>query len=190
MKYERLKGLFAVIIITCSACQTTEYGGRGEVNFLYGNRDLDDKSFWEPLDGQDSGGVAIVHNGVEAGFQISSDDYAYADGLITASTDIEELSVGYRWTHDAYGWRVYVGPGISLMNVSARLDVPVLGFSLSEGDDTFGIYLHAGLAVEVGKWGLIGVDVRKVSGTDIQFPTLGDTDIDYEQISLFIGGAW
>ena len=53
-----------------------------------------------------------------------------------------------------------------------------------------GFYLHGGILMKAGETGPVGLDIRYVAGTKIDFPSFVETDVDGVTVSLIIGWGY
>jgi opacity protein-like surface antigen len=84
--------------------------------------------------------------------------------------------------------RPYVGGGASLIAINVDAEGSGAGGSASISDDDVGVglYLHGGAAWQVASSFRLGLDLRYLTGTDVDlFGVNGD--VDYAQAALFLG---
>ena len=153
----------------------------------------------DPVDGQTAVALEIDGRsrrapvGWEAGVAYSSDDESGFDpfiGAFQAEAQFLELYGGVRKTWDTSGGRLhpYVAGGLTFLD--ADVDVEVVGMGpASEGDSSLGAYVHGGLTFDILRWLLIGVDLRAVLGTDVEFAGVS-ADADYMQAAVLLGASF
>lgn len=101
--------------------------------------------------------------------------------------DIESSSVeffgGGRKTWRWRRIRPYVARGLTFMLVA----VDIGSGAISESDGAVGLYLRGGAYAELGDRWSLGLDLRRVFGTDVEFSGFVPTDADHDQIALTVG---
>ena len=148
---------------------------------------------WEPVDE-----VSMAHLGVagvpegprgglswEAQLSLGEED----DGFQGFEVDSEHTLLGggarYTWFHGRV--RPFVGGGAELDH--AEVEIEGSGFRLRDDDTALGLYLHAGLELDVdaaGRW-FAGVDARVGGlGAEHEF-FFARNDSDYGRMTLWLG---
>ena len=168
----------------------------GNFNFVYGQRSLD-HDFWDPADDQTVLGGTLEFGGkdwpihIAAGYYKSDDEGTLNSFPILGSVDLDaevsEWSLGIEKVWKAGMVRPYVGGGVSFVSTDA--DVSSILGSVSDDDDTTGIYVQGGVFWRLGTWFNLGFDARLLEGTDV---TLFDQDgdADYWQLGALVGFGW
>jgi opacity protein-like surface antigen len=161
------------------------FGDNFGVTGYFGRRWVDD---FEPADNHLVLGVEIdaydefAPVGFEAGF-LYSDDSDNTAGVSTA-LDLYELYAGVRKTFAIADGRLhpYVSGGLAYINAKIAADSPELN---QDDDDTFGVYLRAGVYYRPSGTLRVGLDYRKMMGTHLS--GTGGLDVDYDQVTLGLG---
>lgn len=154
-----------------------------------GARSLDDDIFYDPVEDVGTVGFEYVRNltgqstvglGLEFGLFLAgeTDDSLGAD--VTAA--FVEGSIGLRGRLDAGPVQLFAGAGPTY--ILAAIDIED---GPNEDDSSGGIYAHAGVLFRIGDSLRLGLDARRVSGTEISFEGFVDTDADYSQVTVAIG---
>lgn len=163
-----------------------------------------DEDYWRPASKHLGFGLETSFErlddwvGGEAGFNFAMDDDegVYVDpeqGNTKIKTDmvLVELYGGLHRTFLRESFvRPYVGAGASVFWVQAdQVIKPTQGDRSSDEEDefAFGLYAHGGVSFQVGRNFQLGVDVRVVGLTDVDVLTGPSGDVDYHQISFFLG---
>lgn len=172
------------------ASARSPFGDNVGVTGYFGRRWVDD---FEPADNHLVMGLEVdaydefSFVGVEAGFQFSddSDTRDGGSGTVRSELDVYELYAGLRKTFVAADGRLhpYVSGGLSYLNAKIAASP---GSDLDfDDDDSFGIYLRAGVYYRPTGNLRIGLDFRKLFGTHLS--GTGGKDLDYDQITLGVG---
>ena len=165
----------------------------------------------ESLDEDDWGPVAEhLFLGFETSFETEGDWVGGEFGMTLAMAEDEEsvndsqLGVGsfdvdYDVVEASFGvhrsflretpFRPYVGAGLAVLYYDVKQQVRAAGNPTVEDDEsdfTFGVYLHGGLAMQLGENFQIGLDLRTLVGSDTD-GLLSSGDLDYQRVALFIG---
>lgn len=172
------------------AALQTRSGWQGNLNILLGMRSLDD-AIWGSLDQQPVIGLELDMRprdatfGFEAGLA-SAYDWESPGGVRLESWTFE-LYAGTRATFGDRRSTVhpYLGGGLAWFYT----DLESRAFLLSDSDDSFAGYAHAGIYFNTSPGTNVGVDVRSLFGSDLDLFG-ADADGDYWQVSLIIGGGW
>ena len=171
-----LYALVLVLAFASSAC----LGAGHSVNAYGGTRFLD-ASEWDDIDNPIVYGIDGVLKvdlpwlGVEGGWFHSEED----DDTVGDLT-VDDYFVGLRVTP----WKILIEPYASagVTYVDSGLDAG----PTSEDDQVFAYYLRLGAAFSLGIVRL-GLDGRALIGTDVDFGTLGESDVDGYQLTAFVG---
>ena len=166
--------------------------------FLYGQRFLQESEDWEPVEDQQAIGVtfdlydpaAWYLEDRDIGYEIGL-QHAWDDGNV-AGVDVEaettEIFAGGRLTFHYLKKRLhpYIGTGLTYLRAEADSESTLpSGFSGSDDDSSFGLYVHGGLYYSLTKAFFVGLDYRWVLFTSVDVGI--DTDVDYQQLGLMIG---
>lgn len=185
-------GLDSVVYQGDKAKKPDAKKARNAILFLLGGRSFNEDD-WMPVEDQVFFGSewsfipaeSIV--GVEAGFGFS---YKQADMLVGSTTftftgSTFEVYVGPRLEIGLGDSpvRLYAGLGPSFINAGYKGEV--IGFELSESDNSLGFYIHGGALVELGSV-YLGLDVRALTGTSITLFNI-ELDADYTQVAGVLG---
>jgi len=148
---------------------------------LIGGRQLEDDFFWDPNDEQFAWGletvIGIVHGfGFELGIMSG---YAYDE---VGGVDFEHVNVegsfGLRYAHDFGRVVPYVGAGLAGLLVYQEIG------SSDFDDETLAGYAHGGVQFEVTDQFAVGVDYRRLFGSEVELSGFVPTDVDYAQLAL------
>ena len=158
--------------------------------FLHlGGRALDDDAFYDPVENMGVLGFEYVRNlthdtpagvGIEIGLFLAGDSDDSLGPEITAG--FLEASVGLRGRLDVGPLQFSIGAGPAFILGAADIES-----GPDENDSSAGIYAHLGALVRIGDTFGLGLDARGLSGTDITFDGIGDTDADYGQVTIVLG---
>jgi opacity protein-like surface antigen len=158
-----------------------------------GWRQLADDDFWDPLDRQQALSLELAlldETGVggEVGISHSSDDLTVVvNGTpVKVEASVTELYGGVRkaWPeHDHF--QPYLAAGISLAKAEVEASFP--GFSHSEDDNTFGLYIRGGVDFFLGESFFAGLDLRYLMLTDIEMASFIPTDVDGLLVGVRLG---
>jgi len=170
-----------VLAFASSAC----IGAGHSINAYAGERFLD-ASDWDEVDNPTVYGldgvlkVNLPWLGVEGGWFHSEEDGSDIGPITDADLGIDEYFVGLRVTP----WKILIEPYASagVTYVDSGLDAG----PTSEDDQVFAYYLRLGAAFSLGIVRL-GLDGRALIGTDVDFGTLGESDVDGYQLTAFVG---
>ncbi len=166
-----------------------EDGAEPRLFVTLGRRSLDDATFWEPV--EDQGVLGLLWErpnesglGWEAGLEgaLASEEVL---GVDVESSSVEFFGGGrktWRWKRI----RPYIGGGLTFMLVSADIG----DGAISESDGAVGLYLRGGAYAELGDRWSLGLDVRRVFGTDVEFSGFVPTDADHDPIALTVGDSF
>ncbi len=147
--------------------------------FHFGARELDDDTFWAPVDEPVLVGFEATSPfgdspiGWEGAFFFSADR---DEDLVDTTAVFAEFNLGLRVTADLGPVKLVGGGGGAL--IWGGVDFDPDPADLSDSDSSTGLYLHGGVLVELTGGLHLGFDLRAVSGTDIQFDGFVESDID------------
>ena len=169
-------------------------GDPGHVSLLLGGRSFDDD--WSPV--EDQGAIGIEADwrpsdwlvGFEVGATFSSEDdegRVSGFGNVDAEATFYEVYAGARASFGSGKLHPYLGAGITLL--VSDVEVEAMGLSDSDTDGSAGVYAHGGLLFDVTEALVLGLDVRGVGGTDLDFEGI-DADADYVQAALVLGWSF
>lgn len=167
----------------------------GRLDALIGVRQLEDDGVWDPVDEQAHIAVELAVGDPEGplqgqfGLHYGWDDATRTDALgerVHLDHFTWEVSAGVLKVVRIPGvmLRPYAGVGASFMNVHAHLLSG--GVRIGENDFGVGLYVRGGLLVEFAPGRYAGIDVRHLTGTDIDIEGLAD-DADATLYSLVFG---
>ena len=162
--------LFAVIILcirvsSVNASQNNEWSGN--INLLLGAKALDEDD-WKPAEEQSEFGVEIDFKHQNWLFSIvidflgaagEGDIYDWDLGNIQLESTTSEINIGVRkiWDRTQY-IRPFVGGGLSLINAEA--ETSVLGVTISDDDQSTGIWLGGGIYWTLSEHFNIGFEAK------------------------------
>ncbi len=159
-----------------------------------GQRNLDEDDY-EPVDEQVMLGLEFVHEardsvvGWELGLAGSADEETVQ--LLGQDVDVEattgEVYAGIRKSIGSGRFRPYVGGGVAY--IQSELEASTSLGSGSVDDGSIAGYLHVGVSFDLTPGFFIGLDLRALLGSDLDYDGL-ESDADYEQLALTIGGAF
>jgi hypothetical protein len=191
-----LRFLSFVLVVFALVLAPTAAHAEGNFNVVYGQRSLD-QDFWDPTDDQTVIGGTLEFGGknwpvhIAAGYYKSDDKGTLNSLPILGSVDLDaevsEWSLGVHKVWKAGIVRPYVGGGISFVSTDA--DVTSNLGSLSDDDDTTGVYVQGGVFWRLGEWFNLGFDARLLEGTGVTLFDM-DGDADYWQIGALVGFGW
>jgi len=191
-----LRFLSFVLVVFALVLAPTAAHAEGNFNVVYGQRSLD-QDFWDPTDDQTVIGGTLEFGGkdwpvhIAAGYYKSDDKGTLNSFPILGSVDLDaevsEWSLGVHKVWKAGIVRPYVGGGISFVSTDA--DVTSNLGSLSDDDDTTGVYVQGGVFWRLGEWFNLGFDARLLEGTGVTLFDM-DGDADYWQIGALVGFGW
>ncbi len=182
MKKRVLVSLAVLALISTGAAQAA-----GNVNFLLGQRELDDDVWGSDFESQPAFGVQADFGGSQwpvlmaVGLHLSgqSEDYGYGDVTVA----VAEISFGANWLPLRKGAvRPYLGGGFE--SVGLAIDTP---YDDTESDSSLGYYVNGGIYWRLGDHFNLGLDLRLLRGTD--FDKFG-VNANCTQYSLLLGFGW
>lgn len=168
----------AVICVSLASCQAASR--KHAVNAIVGLRSYGDSDFDE-VDDQTAYGVEGLLGltkwglGIEGGYQHAEEDKSGVE------LEADELYVGVRETLRSDKLiQPYFGGGVTWLSTDVR------GTGFSDDDDTPAGYGRAGVGFCFGLL-QVGVDYRVVLGSDVDYGSLGSSDVDFQQLSITAG---
>lgn len=158
-------------------------GHESRLGFMLGFRSWNDALFDEVDSGVTAGIDYARTNASGLGWEVGAlGNIGTNNGNVTGAA--AEIYGGVRKSFDLDRWRPYVGAGATLMYAGA--DDPN-GNQVSDNLDlTPGLYLRGGVNYDIDESMYIGIDVRAVGATSVDFET-ADGDADYIQGMFVIG---
>ena len=191
-----LRILAFVVLGFAILCMPTAARAGGNLNFVYGQRSLDE-DFWEPTEDQAVLGLETDFGGdnwpvtIAVGYWRSDDDGTLSNfpilGPVELEAELSEWSVGIHKVWKAGIARPFVGGGVSFIDADA--DVSSNFGELSDSDDSNGVYVEGGIFWRLGKVVNLGLHGRLLEGTDLTLFDI-DGDADYWQIGGLLGFGW
>ena len=160
---------------------------------LLGGRSFDEDD-WEPV--EDQGVIGLEVNvgktgsfvSGEFGIAYSSEDDDAFDpilGQVDLTAEFLEVYGGVRFSPPTGDIRPYLGVGVSLINADLEVDVPFVG-SASDDDTSAAGYIHGGVLFLVGGSFELGLDLRYLFASDLEFGGVSG-DADYLQLAFVFG---
>lgn len=192
--------------LTVGALPATGMEFRGTADFdwtldvLLGARAYEEDE-WAPVDSQLAFGLLATRRfgdggwSGELGLFRSSDDATLTNGVDILDVEAEflEATVAARYTFDLSETAIepYACIGLSWQEgtISADLNGGGPGDSAEESDSSLGFLFGAGVAFPFAERWRVGVDIRAVVGTDLEYSG-ASTNADYGQAGLFVGVAF
>jgi hypothetical protein len=173
-------------------CASAHAGGN--VVGSIGERTLDDDQFWGEVRRQPLVGVLADFSfgpapvSLAVGLQASAKKEDASDGSgdeITGS--VADLTVGAKLMPNDGMFRPYVSGGLASVGASGKVEGP--GVDTDYNDQSFGWYASAGGYLRLGSHFEMGIDLRWIGGTDINFGG-SKGDANSFTTSLLIGYGW
>lgn len=174
-----------------SATSSSEMHANRVVLYV-GQRRLD-KDDYEPVEEQLTVGIEFSQErpgnafGWEIGIAGSGDEAEI--GPIDFSVATGEIYVGARKTFGTSRVRPYIGAGLSVIYAEARVEGGLPEQNETEDDVSAAIYAHGGLTVDLSSSFFLGLDLRGLFGSDLEFSGLS-TDADYGQLAFVLGWSF
>lgn len=166
----------------------------GNINGTIGIRKLDDQDFWQEVDSQALFGVLAdfglgqlpLHAAVGIQVSVDEQDIEGSPGF-TRTGSVADFSAGLKLMPREGAFRPYLGAGVASVGAAGEIEG---GGSTSDFDDqSFGFYVQGGGFTRIGKGFNLGVDLRLVTGTDIDFGGVTG-DADSFVAALTLGWGW
>jgi len=133
-------------------------------------------------------GIEFVHEARESvvGWEFGLAGSAEEEEVL--GTDVEattgEVYAGIRKSIGSAMLRPYIGGGVAY--IQSELEASGLG---SVDDGSIASYVHVGVSLDIVPGFFIGLDLRILIGSDLDYGPI-ESDADYEQLALTIGGAF
>lgn len=188
--------LLLLALSACSAVPKAAWQDPGDdpdrptrIALYLGQRNLDEDDY-EPVDEQGMLGIEFVHEAQESvvGWEFGLAGSAAEDDDVLPGTDIEattgEVYAGIRKSIGSAMVRPYIGGGVSYI----QSELEAAGFG-SVDDGSIAGYVHVGVSLDIVPGFFVGLDLRILVGSDLEYGPF-DSDADYEQLALTIGGAF
>jgi len=175
---------------------STRERSRSSIQIYFGGRSFRDEALWAPVEGQfvmgsefdwiAAGSVFGFEIGAQASF--ASEDQTVGSVTIDQGASSSELYVGPRFDSALFGSALHLVAGVGPSFLTAGRSQEINGSRRSGSAESFGIYAHAGLIVDLGDIGL-GLDYRLRGGGDMTgfedvFGSSITGDADYGQLAL------
>jgi hypothetical protein len=178
-------------LLVCSLAAPQASAVHGDLNFLLGQKQLEDDALAPDDEGTVLGGMLSL-GGEDWPVQLAVDVLAYG-GDEVFDLGILEVGVGVRKIFRAGAVRPYVGGGIERVAAAVEGD-PTFSFD-SKGDGTgTGVWAGAGVFWRLGQRFNLGFDVRWDSAeVDIEFdsgPVLEDLEVGGVAAGVTLGFGW
>jgi opacity protein-like surface antigen len=199
-----MKSVGLLVLLALSACSAVPDAAWQEphenpdrptrVGLYLGQRNLDEDDY-EPVDEQVMLGLEFVHEaadsvvGWEFGLAGSADEETVQ--ILGEDVDVEattgEVYAGIRKSIGSGRFRPYIGGGVAYIQSELEVSTPLGSADVDDG--SIAGYLHVGVSFDLTPGFFIGVDLRALLGSDVDYEGF-ESDADYEQLALTIGGAF
>jgi hypothetical protein len=199
-----MKSVGLLVLLALSACSAVPTAAWQEphenpdrptrVGLYLGQRNLDEDDY-EPVDEQVMLGLEFVHEaadsvvGWEFGLAGSADEETVQ--ILGEDVDVEattgEVYAGIRKSIGSGRFRPYIGGGVAYIQSELEVSTPLGSADVDDG--SIAGYLHVGVSFDLTPGFFIGVDLRALLGSDVEYEGF-ESDADYEQLALTIGGAF
>jgi opacity protein-like surface antigen len=159
------KGLvvfFSMVFVLLAAFNGAAWAG-GNVNIMYGQKNLDDDD-WEPVEDQREYGIMIdfkandnwpISIALDLLFSDDDDDYLGVD----VEGETREFNIGVRkYFPVTPQFKPYVGGGLAY--IDAEVSAAIGGFRASDDDSEVGFWLSGGAVFTFAEHINVGVDLR------------------------------
>lgn len=179
-------------LASCASCAALRAPGasvlpppsQDSLTLHLGRRALSDDAY-EPVDEQGAIGVELVHGVPHATFAWEVGIAASRSEETAAGVEVEGKTLeAYSGLHRAFGLgrvRPYLGAGLALV----RTEIEAAGAGSDDGGSA-ALYAHGGVDVRLSQSFFVGVDLRWLFGSSIQYAAFR-TDGDYAQVALRLG---
>lgn len=169
-----------------------EPDGQNRAAVLFGARSFEDDAFWAPVEDEGAVGFEFSHVGPSGlGFEVGAQgSLGYEDrpiGDFDVTGAVGEIYGGVRYALGRGRLQPYVGAGGALL--AAGIDDDNGPLAPDDEDVSGAYYVHGGLLVDVAQSIFVGVDLRLVGGTELDFDTISG-DADYRQVAFVIGASF
>lgn len=165
-------------------------GYTGNVNFFLGQKSLDSDD-WQPLDEQGEFGVLVDFKQSHWPVSVAIDILVSADEATELGVNLEgitsEINGGVRkiWDVSGSSIRPYIGGGLAI--ISADLEASAFT-TVSDDDNSVGIWLNGGVYWTLGKSFNLGLDLRY---SRAEVTILGvDVEAGGSHAGLILGYHW
>jgi hypothetical protein len=150
-----------------------------------------DQTFWDPVDHQYGFGAMAdfgphhSHAHFAVGFSSSAGTSSSGD----FAGSVNELSLGFTWAWQTEGrMRGYLGGGPSFVNARYEIDTPIAPH-VDDNDDSYGLWLEAGVAWRMGDHFSLGFSGRALTYTSVTLFGV-DGNANYWQLGPSLGWSW
>jgi hypothetical protein len=197
-----MKPSLLLLLCTLAACSSVSSASWQEpwddpdrptrVSLLVGQRNFDEDDY-EPVDEQVMAGIEFVHEARESviGWEFGLAGSATEEDDVLFGADVEaktgEIYAGIRKSIGTGMVRPYIGGGIAYIHSELELSGPMVSESVDDG--SFAGYAHVGVSLGLTSAFFVGVDARLLFASDLDYEDF-DSDADYVQLALTIGGAF
>ena len=180
-------GFLVAFIVLCVLTVPAHAAGQGNVNFILGQKALDEDDWTPPdLDTQRESGVEVTWGGESWPIQIATDFLASTKTDSLSGVDVQgttwEWAFGVRKIWEAGPARPYLGGGLALVNVQVDIG------SSSPNDSALGTWIGGGVFWRLGSRFNIGLATRLSKATG------NITNVDFEagglHYGLILGWGW
>ncbi len=192
LPYVPMRLLSVLACAALSACSTPPRSTPHQFSVLLGARTLDNDDIWAPVEDEMVAGMEYSLVG-QSGFGLELGGLASGRFDVRVSDDVRatgavaEVYLGLRREFVLGGWRPYLGGGGVLL--AAGIDNDSGGLIADDEDASAAVYLHGGLLYKVAPSLSLGVDVRLVTGSSLEFEGI-EGDADYAQLALVIATSF
>lgn len=201
-------GLFVLLALSaCSAVPSAAWQEPHDdpdrptrVGLYLGQRNLDEDDY-EPVDEQVMLGIEFVHEARESvvGWEFGLAGSAVEETVEVSSSNVDleattgEVYAGIRKSIGSGRLRPYIGGGVAY--IQSELEASDGALTVSADDGSIAAYAHAGVSLSLTPGFFIGLDLRLLFASDVdyRFDELNlelESDVDYLQLALTIGGAF
>lgn len=164
------------------------------VGIYLGQRNLDEDDY-EPVDEQGVLGIEFVHEARDSvvgwEFGLAGSAAEETEQVLGSDVDVEattgEVYAGLRKSLGSGRFRPYIGGGIAYIQSELEVSTPLGSADVDDG--SVAGYLHIGVSFDLTPGFFIGLDLRALVGSDLEYEGF-DSDADYEQLALTVGGAF
>lgn len=182
----------ALSLTSCAAVQAVDPAPAppaeraNRFSIYLGRRQLDSDAY-EPVDDQPALGLEYVRESPGSALGFEAGWFASRSLKQQSGTEIEghssEIFLGAQKSFGLQAVHPYLGMGVSI--IATRLDVR----GSSDDGASLGYYAHGGIRFDVSSSLYLGLDLRTLYGSDIEYDA-GTVDGDYVQWALLAGFAF